>query len=94
MFQMGQLYTTCGVANRIAEDNAFKQFVYASLWRYLSQDWGEMVEEDKALSDRAILEEEGRIFGAYQNAEHPDWHIWIITEAERTITTILFPDEY
>lgn len=90
---LGQLCATRGVANRIAEDDAFNQFVQASLRRYIAGDWGEMAEEDKDLNDQAVSEG-GRIFGAYRDAKHSDWHIWIITEADRSVTTVLFPDEY
>lgn len=52
-----------------------------------------MPEEDKAMNDQAVSEG-GRIFGAYRDAKHLDWRIWIITEADRSVTTVLFPDEY
>ena len=90
---LGQLCATRGVANRIAEDDAFRQFVQASLRRYIAGDWGEMAEEDKELNDVAVSEG-GRIFGACRDAKHSDWRIWIITEADRSVTTVLFPDEY
>lgn len=89
----GQLCATRGVANRIVEDDAFEQFVYASLGRYIVGDWGEMPEEDKAMNDQAVSEG-GRIFGAYRDTKHSDWRIWIITEADGSVTTVLFPDEY
>ena len=34
------------------------------------------------------------ILAAYVHPEHPDWKIWIITEWDRSATTLLFPDEY
>lgn len=34
-----------------------------------------------------------RILAAYIHPEHPDWKIWIITEWDRSATTLLFPDE-
>ena len=60
------------------------------LKRHLSGDWGEVCAEDKKANDWALYNEE-RILSAYdvENAR-----IWIITEWDRSITTILFPDEY
>lgn len=49
-----------------------------------------MDEEDKASNEQALIEG-SRIMGAYQTCKGK---IWIITEADRTATTILFPSEY
>lgn len=35
-----------------------------------------------------------RIFAAYEHPLHEDWKIWIITEWDHSVTTILFPSEY
>ena len=52
---------------------------------------GELGDEDKAENDLS-LKEGFRILSAYESGELPK--IWIITEADRSATTILFPDEY
>ena len=49
-----------------------------------------MGEEDKAANEQALIEG-NRIMGAYQTCKGK---IWIITEADRSATTVLFPDEY
>ena len=75
----------------VADNLAFAKFVTDSLKRHASGDWGELSIEDKQSNDVALIEGL-RVFSAYSSATHPK--IWIITEADRSATTILFPDEY
>lgn len=75
------------------EDNDFGLFVMVSLERHKNGDWGNLWDEDKALNDEA-LEDGNRIMSAYNRKDRPKDKIWIITEADRSVTTVLFPDEY
>lgn len=59
--------------------------------RHCNKDWGEMDEEDKVLNDAAVENGEDRFFSIYETCKG---RIWIITEADRSVTTILFPSEY
>lgn len=68
-------------------------FLNKCLERYLKNDWGDLDEYDKCLNERAINEGELRVFAAYIYPETGE-KIWIITEADRRATTILFPYEY
>jgi len=54
-------------------------------------DWGNMCEEDQQENERALIDG-SRLFSAYKADGLPK--IWIITEADRSSTCILFPDEY
>lgn len=92
MFELGMLVATTKIADRIREDKEFNHFVFDSLERYKNCDWGDLDEEDKMVNDEA-LKCGDRIFAAYKKPEK-DWKIWIITEADRKTTTILFPEEY
>jgi hypothetical protein len=87
---LGNLVCTRGVNDTVAEDAAFALFVYQSVKRHGRYDYGDLCDEDKALNDEAVLIG-GRIFSAYVKG---NVKIWIITEADRSATTILFPDEY
>jgi hypothetical protein len=89
-FDLGQVVMTRGIASEIEQSKAFAQFVTASLKRHATGDWGEMCEEDKNSNEYALKHGE-RIFSAYIKE---DWKIWIITEWDRSVTTILFPSEY
>ena len=74
-------------------DLAFATYVYACLGRYILCDWGDTCEGDRQLNDDAVKYGE-RILAEYRNPEHTNWRIWIITEWDRSATTILFPEEY
>lgn len=83
---------TRGVNDRVAEDTKFARFVTDSLRRHIRGDWGDMTPEDKEENEHALKEGNLRLFSAYENLELPK--IWIITESDRSATTVLFPDEY
>jgi hypothetical protein len=89
-FTTGAMYMTRGVNSEVAANEVFAKSVTQSLARYVNHDWGEMSADDKRANNQA-LRAELRIFAAY---ETEPWKIWIITEADRSATTILFPDEY
>ncbi|MBA7466765.1 hypothetical protein ES707_01955 [subsurface metagenome] len=91
-FPLGRTVMTAGVNDQVAESTEFSKFVLESLGRHTRGDWGDMSQEDKAENDLALKAGNLRIFSAYERPELPK--IWIITEADRNATTILFPDEY
>ena len=90
-FNLGRFLMTRGVNELVAEDEAFARFVMASLARHARGDWGSLSDEDKAENELS-LKEGFRLLSAYESEGLPK--IWIITEADRSATTILFPDEY
>jgi hypothetical protein len=61
------------------------------LHRHLTGDWGDLTEEDKAANE-AALTNGSRILSAYELAGGE--RLWIITEADRSATTLLLPEEY
>ena len=91
-FELGKLVMTRGVADRLEESADFAAHVMRSLQRYTAYDWGDLCKEDAAMNDSAIGPNEDRIFAAYEHPEQPN--VWIITEADRSYSTILFPSEY
>jgi len=91
-FPLGRLVMTSGVNNRVADDINFTKFALDSLRRHTRGNWGDLCQEDKDENDLALRVGNLRIFSAYQSDSLPK--IWIITEADRSATTILFPEEY
>lgn len=89
-FKLGQIVMTRGVNDLVAKDEKFAKFVWASLKRHARGDWGDLEEEDKKENEFA-LDKYLRIFSAYETGPRK---IWIITESNREVTTILFPEEY
>lgn len=94
-FKLGQVLTTAGVAAKCEDSKEFSHFVQKSLGRYYKCDWGETCEEDCKVNDDAVRDGD-RILAAYHYKEESGATtvIWIITEWDRSATTILFPDEY
>jgi len=81
---------TRGVNDKVADNERFSKFVYDSLKRHASGDWGDLCQED-IKENELSLKEDFRLLSAYKNGEEK---IWIITEADRSATTVLFPEEY
>lgn len=63
-----------------------------ALVRHADGDWGDLVAQDKALNDQALAAGTGRLFSAYELTD--DVEIWIITESDRSCTTVLLPEDY
>lgn len=61
------------------------------LRRHLTGDWGDVDEHDRRANNRAV-KESTRIVSAYKDVGGET--IWIITEADRSVTTILLPEDY
>ncbi len=83
---LGKLVMTRGVAAEIPLDE-----ILIALGRHQRGDWGEVPPEDAAANDRA-LHEGVRLLSAYCTALGV--RFWIITEADRSSTCMLLPDEY
>ncbi len=62
------------------------------LRRHLHGDWGDLSGDDRRLNDAALASGEDRLFSAYNVM--PDLKLWIITEWDRSVTTLLLPSEY
>jgi hypothetical protein len=61
------------------------------LQRHLDGEWGDISEEDREANNSA-LENGGRLLSAYRIGNGVK--LWVITEADRSVTTVLLPDEY
>lgn len=85
--KLGQVVITRSVLNRVTEDFSFYEFILDSLKRYRLFDWGDLPDEDKIMNDSAVKNNDDRVVARYNN-------IYIITERDRSVTTILFTDEY
>ncbi len=96
IFNTGQIVATRGVYDLACQNPDFAQFIQKSLNRHVKGDWGDVDEEDKQTNDYD-LKHGMRVLSAYNDDRFPKHGIatiWIITEADQSATTILFPDEY
>lgn len=85
-FEAGQLGITPGAQELIPMNE-----VQTALNRHVSGDWGSICEEDNAQNEWA-LENDARLMSVYESASGESF--WIITEADRSSTTILLPSDY
>ncbi len=67
------------------------QEINAALGRHAHGDWGTIPEEDKRANERALRNGE-RLFSAYCSSGNVKF--WIITECDRSATTVLLPEDY
>jgi len=74
-----------------AFDRLHPEDVAKALMRHGTGDWGDLCDEDKAANDLAVLDG-SRILSAYKDRQGAGF--WIITEADRSVTTILLPEDY
>lgn len=94
-FELGRTVVTRGVHQLMSEDGDFYTFVMRSLLsRHATGDWGDLDPEGAKLNDTALASGEDRIFSVYKREGIHDGKIWIITEWDRSVTTVLFPSEY
>jgi len=90
-FSHGRLLMTRGVNDLVAENTEFAKHVQHSLKRHLAGDWGDVCDNDRVENELA-LQQGDRLFSVYMKEGLPK--IWIITEWDRSATTVLFPEEY
>lgn len=90
-FDLGQTVATRAVDQWITagEDVNRMAAVQSCVWRHQCGDWGEVDSEDSA-SNNTALEQGLRVMSVYTVDERV---IWIITEWDRSVTTILFPED-
>lgn len=87
LFSMGRVVITPGI-DALITSGQLNPTPY--LARHLIGDWGDVDAEDWQTNDRA-LEHGTRLLSAYNT---PAGKIWIITEWDRSVTTMLLPEEY
>lgn len=91
MFKMGRLMATNRITRHMDASPKFEEFVRKSINRFINHDWGDISQDDKNLNDSAVKKRDDMILASY---EEDDTRIFIKTEWDRSVTTILFPDEY
>ena len=95
-FSMVQVVATSAIQSLMSSDLSFHTFIYTSLMRHEQGDWGEVAKEDHESNEMALVTG-CRLFSVYECSEA---HlvlgdcIWVITEADRSVTTVLWPREY
>ena len=93
MFPLGRVVMTANLQAKLQEGNpaGWEAELLGLISRHASGDWGDLDEDDKRQNELA-LGRGFRIFSAYQTGT--EVKIWIITEADRSVTTALLPEDY
>lgn len=85
-FPLGELVGTPGVLQEVPEPELLR-----AVQRHAMGDWGDVCEDDRLANEEA-LKEGLRLFSVYHSSKGKKF--WIITEWDRSATTILLPEEY
>ena len=86
VLRLGRLVATPNALESITQDD-----IFLGIQRHQAGDWGNLTEEDRMANDQALVQGT-RIVSAY-NAGNGT-RFWIITEADRSVTTVLLPEDY
>ena len=84
---LGKVVTTPGALKLLSE---MGEDPFGYIARHAAGDWGELCMYDRHQNEIA-LRDCYRVLSSY---EMPAGRVWIITEADRSVTTILLPEEY
>src|SRR5437870_4711127 len=87
-FSLGQTVATPGALQAL---KAAGQSPALFLSRHVQGDWG-LVDAEDAQANQEALQNGGRLLSAYETGLGT--RLWVLTEADRSVTTILLPDEY
>lgn len=89
-FELGKTVMTQGVVDILENNMGSQGSFFIALTRHKNGDWGSICIEDKITNDEATRIGE-RVLSEYKLCGE---RIWIITERDRSVTTVLLPSEY
>jgi len=89
LFPLGQIVATPGALAALAKAG---QTPLDFLTRHVCGDWGELDDHDRKENELG-LRRGFRLMSSYRTSAG-DTKVWVITEADRSVTTILLPEEY
>ena len=87
-FELGEVVATPGALAELERQQVLPILLVS---KHLHGDWGNVSAQDALANDNA-LKDGGRLLSSYAIA--PNVRIWVITEADRSVTTLLLPAEY
>ena len=89
-FDIGRFVMTKGIANEIDNNPSYQNEILDCLTKYLSGHWGSLCDDDKQANELAIKNND-RILAKYITSSGS---IYMITEWDRSYTTVMFVEEY
>ena len=93
LFSLGRVMMTSNLQGRVQESNPehWEEELKGLIDRHAAGDWGDLDDQDQGVNARA-LEQGGRLFSAYNTSS--GIRLYVITEADRSCTTALLPEDY
>ena len=85
-FSLGQVVITSNAHETLPPHDVLQALV-----RHANADWGDVCEEDWELNNESLVDD-SRVLSVYTSAAGT--RFWIITEWDRSVTTILLPEDY
>ena len=85
-FRLGQIVSTPNALSQLTQEE-----ILTGIRRHQSGDWGEVTEQDRQANERALIEGT-RLLSVYHAVSGIKF--WLITEADRLVTTVLLPEDY
>ena len=85
-FQMGRIVSTPNAIQSLLNED-----ILIGIDRHQAGDWGDVSAEDRQANDHALVEGT-RLLSVYHTANGTKF--WIITEADRSASTVLLPEDY
>lgn len=85
-FRLGHIVSTPNALSQLSPDD-----ILLGIQRHQAGDWGDVDEHDHAANEHALVEGT-RLLSVYRSAA--GLKFWVITEADRSVTTILMPEDY
>jgi hypothetical protein len=85
-FRLGKIVSTPNALNQLTQDD-----ILLAIQRHQAGDWGD-VDEDDRKENELSLERGLRLFSVYHAVSGVKF--WLITEADRSVTTVLMPEDY
>jgi len=89
LFELGQVVATNGAMETLKTLNVDPALL---LVRHITGDWGELPKEDQQANKNAVKDGD-RVFSSYLLPPN-NTKLWVITEWDRSVTTLLLPEEY
>lgn len=85
-FSLGQIVATAQAMAALTRED-----IQLALQRHVEGDWGDVEKEDGEDNEQALLDG-SRLLSVYESLAGVKF--WIITEADRSVTTVLLPSDY
>lgn len=86
IFRLGRVFSSPNALQSLTQEDILK-----GIQSHQAGDWGDLDAADWDANDRALTQG-GRIVSAY--TAQSGTRFWIITEADRSVTTVLLPEDY